>query len=111
MQPTLISWNGKRQIVGATCNYYYGVNPDNGEIEWTATGWYPNARWENICPNGPVFKDGILVFSQGYGINTTAFKLADDLKSVSVAWKNDDLSTHHGGYVLVDGVVYGSNWV
>lgn len=111
VQPTLITWKGKKQIVGATRNFYYGVNPDNGEIEWTATGWYPNSPWENICPNGAVFKDGILVFSQGYGINTTAFKLADDLKSVTVAWKNDDLSTHHGGYVLVDGVVYGSNWV
>ena len=111
VQPALITWNGKRQIVGATCNYYYGVDPETGEIQWSVNGWYPSAPWENICPNGPIFKDGILIFSQGYGINTTAFKLADDLKSVSVAWKNDDLSTHHGGYVLVDGVVYGSNWV
>lgn len=110
-QPALISWKGKRQIVGATCNFYYGADPETGEIQWTAGGWFPPSEWENIAPNGPVFKDGVLVFAQGYGINTTAFKLADDLKSVTVAWKNNDLSTHHGGYVLVDGVIYGSNWI
>ena len=111
VQPTLISWNGKRQIVGGTNNYYYGADPETGEIQWSSKDWFSVPDDENIAPNGAVFKDGILVFSQGYGINTTAFKLADNMKSVSVAWKNNDLSTHHGGYVLIDGVVYGSNWV
>ena len=111
VQPTLITWNGKRQIVGGTNNYYYGADPETGEIQWSSKDWFSVPDDENIAPNGAVFKDGILVFSQGYGINTTAFKLADNMKSVSVAWKNNDLSTHHGGYVLIDGVVYGSNWV
>ena len=113
VQPTLISYKGKKQIVGGTCNYYYGVNPDNGEIQWTFKDWYPQSSWENIAPNGPVFDEasGVLVFAQGYGINTTALKLSDDMKNVSVAWKNKDLSTHHGGYVLLNGVIYGSNWV
>ncbi len=110
-QPALITWNGKRQIVGATRNLYYGIDPENGEVQWTAGGWYPPSSWENIAPNGPLFKDGILLFAQGYGINATAFRLADDMKSVTIAWKNNDLSTHHGGYVLVNGVVYGSNWI
>ena len=26
VQPTLITYKGKKQIVGGTCNYYYGVN-------------------------------------------------------------------------------------
>ncbi len=113
VQPTIITYKGKRQIIGGTCNYYYGVNPENGEIEWTFKDWYPQSSWENIAPNGPVFDEasGVLVFAQGYGINATALKLADDMKSVTRAWKNNDLSTHHGGYVLVNGVIYGSNWI
>lgn len=113
VQPTLISYKGKRQIVGGTCNYYYGVNPENGEIQWTFKDWYPQSSWENIAPNGPVFDEasGVLVFAQGYGINATALKLSDDMKNVSVAWKNNDLSTHHGGYVLLNGIIYGSNWI
>ena len=113
VQPTLINYKGKKQVVGGTCNYYYGVNPDNGEIQWTFKDWYPQSSWENIAPNGPVFDEasGVLVFAQGYGINATALKLSDDMKSVSLAWKNDALSTHHGGYVLLNGVIYGSNWI
>ena len=113
VQPTLISYKGKKQIIGGTCNYYYGVNPDNGEIEWTFKDWYPQSSWENIAPNGPVFDEasGVLVFAQGYDINATALKLADDMKSVTRAWKNNDLSTHHGGYVLLNGIIYGSNWI
>ena len=113
VQPTLITYKGKKQIVGGTCNYYYGVNVDNGEIEWTFKDWYPQSSWENIAPNGPVFDEasGVLVFAQGYGINATALKLADDMKSVTRAWKNNDLSTHHGGYVLLNGIIYGSNWI
>ena len=26
-------------------------------------------------------------------------------------WKNDTLDTHHGGYVELNGVIYGSNWL
>ena len=26
-------------------------------------------------------------------------------------WRNNDLDTHHGGFVLVDGTIYGSNWI
>ena len=113
VQPTIITYKGKRQIIGGTCNYYYGVNPDNGEIQWTFKDWYPQSSWENIAPNGPVFDEasGVLVFAQGYGINATALKLADDMKSVTRAWKNNDLSTHHGGYVLLNGIIYGSNWI
>lgn len=112
-QPTLIIYKGKHQIVGGTCNYYYGIDPANGEVQWATKDWVQGTSRENIAPNGPVFDDvnGILVFSQGYGINTTALKLADDMKSVTLAWKNNDLSTHHGGYVLLNGVLYGSNWI
>ena len=111
-QPALINYKGKKQIVGGSCNYYYGINPETGEIEWKFGGWAPaNSRFENIAPNGPVYNNGQILFAQGYGINTTTLKLEDDLKSVSLAWNNKDLSTHHGGYVLLDGVVYGSNWI
>jgi outer membrane protein assembly factor BamB len=26
-------------------------------------------------------------------------------------WKNPDFDTHHGGYVLLDKTIYGSNWI
>ena len=37
------------------------------------------------------------------------FSLAEDGKSVSLKWSNDVLDTHHGGLVLINGNIYGSN--
>ncbi len=33
------------------------------------------------------------------------------MTEATLVWKNEDLDTHHGGYVLVDGLIYGSNWL
>ena len=107
--PTLIEWKGKRQILGFTMHYLYGADPDTGEIMWTFTDWGRTSN-ENISPNSAIFKDGKIFFSQGYDVGGFQLQLADDLRSVSLVWKSDSFDTHHGGYVLVDGVIYGSNW-
>ncbi len=33
------------------------------------------------------------------------------MKKVEVTWRTETLDTHHGGYVLVNGKIYGSNWI
>jgi len=38
-------------------------------------------------------------------------KIGDDAKSANVAWTDSVLDVHHGGVVLVDGHIYGSNWL
>ena len=114
VSPLLINYKGKRQIVGSTAKHIFGVNPESGEIEWSFAEWGPadrDAKWPNIAPNTPVYKDGKLFFCHGYNINGVMLQLADDLKSVSVMWRTDVLDTHHGGYVEVNGIIYGSNWI
>ena len=114
VSPLLINYKGKRQIVGSTAKHIFGVNPESGEIEWSFGEWGPSdrdAKWPNIAPNTPIFKDGKLFFCHGYNINGVMLQLADDLKSVSVVWRTDVLDTHHGGYVEVNGIIYGSNWI
>ena len=129
VSPILISYKGKRQIVGSTAMKLIGVNPDNGAIEWTFGGWgvqnptlYPEGHqyraqtqgstsWVNIAPNTALYKDGHIFFCHGYNIGGFKLQLNDDLTDVSLLWKTADLSTHHGGYVLVNGVLYGSNHI
>lgn len=116
VSPIMIEYKGKRQIVGSTCNNVIGVNPDNGEIEWTFDNWGPKFKGEkpqrdNIAPNSALYKDGKIFFCHGYNLNGFQLQLADDLKSVSVTWRTETLDTHHGGYVLVNGKIYGSNWI
>ena len=116
VSPIMIEYKGKRQIVGSTCQTAFGVNPDNGEIQWTFDNWGPRytgkqGRWDNIAPNSALYSDGKIFFCHGYDINGFQLQLSDDLKSVELTWRTETLDTHHGGYVLVNGKIYGSNWI
>lgn len=112
VSPMLIEYKGKQQIIGSTAVNVFGVNPKTGAIEWSFKEWGGHrGDWANIAPNSPLFKDGKIFFSQGYDIFAHMLQLSDDLKSVTRLWKNETLDTHHGGYVEVDGVIYGSNHI
>jgi outer membrane protein assembly factor BamB len=110
VSPKLINHSGKRQIIAMTENNALGVNPENGVIEWTFGEWGREAG-NNIVTNTPLYNEGHLFFSNGYGINSFMLELNQDATGVTLVWRNDDHGTHHGGYVLVNGVIYGSNWI
>lgn len=120
VSPMLITYKGKRQIIGSTGKNVIGVNPENGNIEWTFSDWGRPAPENpdpdkpvlaNIAPNTPLYKDGRIFFCHGYDIGAYMLQLNDDMTGVTLAWNNNDLDTHHGGYVLMDGIIYGSNWI
>ena len=74
VSPIMIEYKGKRQIIGSTNQTVVGVNPDNGEIEWTFDNWGPRftgkqGRWDNIAPNSALYKDGKIFFCHGYDLN------------------------------------------
>ncbi len=110
VNPLLITYNGKRQILAAAGQSVFGVDPDTGEIKWTFDDWGKDKRGEKIAPNTPLHKDGKVFYSMGYDMGSFMLQLNDDLSDVSLVWRNPDLDAHHGGYVLVNGIIYGSNW-
>ncbi|PTN08217.1 PQQ-binding-like beta-propeller repeat protein [Mangrovibacterium marinum] len=112
--PLLIEYKGKKQIVALTGKRVMGVNPDDGKVMWSFDDFGHNAEehgWEKISPNTPLFKDGKIFVCNGYDMNSFMLQLNDDLAGVELLWRNDDLDTHLGGFVLVDGTIYGSNWL
>lgn len=132
VSPMLIAYKGKRQIIGSTGKSVIGVNPETGHIEWSFRDWGapprptppappassdtqrpgpPPEERPNIAPNTPLYKDGQIFFCHGYDIGSYMLQLNDDMTEVALVWKNNDLDTHHGGYILVDGIIYGSNWI
>ena len=111
VSPMLVEYKGRRQIIGSTAVHIFGVNPDDGAIEWEFSAWDVDDGWESIAPNTPLFKDGQVFFSHGYNIFGYMLQLSDDMKSATLKWKNETIDTHHGGYVEIDGVIYGSNHI
>ncbi|MDR0795848.1 MAG: PQQ-binding-like beta-propeller repeat protein [Tannerella sp.] len=120
--PILITHNNKKQIIGVTGRHIIGVNPENGKIEWKYDEWgreylkktvpgAPLRSEESTAPNSPVYSNGRIYHSCGYDFGSVMLELNNDATAVSTVWRNNDLDTHHGGLVLVNGTIYGTNWI
>jgi len=105
--PTLVEYQGLRMIFVMTARGVIGVNADSGDLLFR----FPHETKYDINVQKPIFRDGMLFFTSGYGSGSVMLKLTVDGGSVSVeeAWRNKDLDNHHGGVLLLDGYLYGSD--
>ena len=112
VSPILINFAGKKIIVNMAMNNVFAVDASNGEIQWKVALEKPSDfRWDFINCVTPVFSNGLIYVTSGYNCGGMMIKPADDGKSASVVWKDQVLDVHHGGVVLVNGYLYGSNWL
>ncbi len=102
--PRLFDDGRRRQIVTMTKGHMIGVDPASGELLWRQS--YP-ARYD-IHAVSPIFAGGSIYVADGYGQGGKMFDLAGDGRGVSLAWEEDELDVHHGGVVVVRGVIYGA---
>lgn len=101
--PILISHGGKQQIVQLVTKRVFGTDPETGKVLWQAD--FPGRV--AVIPT-PVYHDGIVYVTAGYGVGCKAVKLSDDGKSAETLYENNKvMKNHHGGVVLVDGHLYG----
>ena len=111
VSPILINFAGKKTIINVSLGHVFAVDASNGEILW-------NVAHDNLKPGRdpilcvtPLFYDGCIYFTGGYNIGGKLIKIADDGKSANVVWKDGVLDVHHGGVVLINGYIYGANWL
>ncbi len=94
-------WNGERQFIQLTQESLVGIDSDNGDVLWRAD-W--NGRTA-VIPT-PIFKDGYVYISSGYGVGCMLVKLGEG-HSVEEVYKNRNMKNHHGGVVLVGDKLFG----
>jgi outer membrane protein assembly factor BamB len=109
--PILITHSGKQQIVQLVTKHFFGTDPETGKVLWQSD--FPGRV--AVIPT-PIYHDGIVYVTAGYGIGCKAVKLAADGNSAETLYENNKvMKNHHGGVVLVDGHLYGhsdgSGWV
>jgi outer membrane protein assembly factor BamB len=92
---------------------FFAVDPSNGTILWKydIVSEFSGEEGRRINTNTPLYHDGDVFTTSGYDVEAVLFTIAQDGKSVTPKWSDGTLDTHHGGIVLVDGYLYGSNWV
>lgn len=107
---SLIEWNGLNIALIQTSEGLIGVDASNGKILWTYnTVQYHVEKGKGEAANTPLYFNGDIFITYGNDQPGTMFSLSEDGKSISLKWKNDILDTHHGGLVLLNGTIYGSN--
>lgn len=112
--PILIEHGGTRMVVTLTSASVIAVSPKDGRVLWQ----HPYRNFRGNHPTTPVFHNGMLYVTSGYGKGAIGLKLADDGSGVKQVWSEKKQDTLHGNVVLIDGAVYGSthrnaggNWV
>ncbi|MBN2416693.1 PQQ-binding-like beta-propeller repeat protein [bacterium] len=116
VSPILVKRGGRNIVVTVTGNYIIGVDADSGTLLWKDyyTGLFPEdgPDWAPIINcNMPMYQDGRIFITSGYDHPAAMYALSEDGGSIELAWQSPVLDTHHGNVVLVDGYIYGSNWI
>jgi len=115
VSPILINFAGKKAIINVSMDHVFSVDASNGEILWQVAHELSSnqdmRRWDLIKCTTPVYKDGMVYVTGGYDTGGMMIKIGDDGKSANVVWTDLVLDDHHGGVVLIDGYLYGSNWL
>jgi outer membrane protein assembly factor BamB len=103
--PLLVRHGTKRMIVTMTETAVIAVSPQDGKVLWQHP--YQNVR-QNHCVT-PIYHEGLLYVTSGYGKGAIALAIADDGGSVKQVWEQRRQDPVHGQAVLVDGYVYASS--
>jgi outer membrane protein assembly factor BamB len=102
--PILINHNAKKIVVTMMASHIIGLDPESGKMLWN----YEQPNQWSVHANTPIYADGYLVCTSGYGKGTVGLKLSADGNSVEKAWFNEKLDNRMGGVVCLNGYVYGS---
>ncbi len=119
VSPVLINYSGKKLLINVSANYIFAVDPTAGKIVWKIKHTDIKAEksfavWDDApaikCVT-PLYHDGRIYVTGGYDHVGIMLELTDGGNNAKVAWTDELLDVHHGGVVLVNGYIYGSNWL
>lgn len=110
---TIVEYKGLRMILTMSGKALVGVNAENGAGLFR----YEHLTKYDVNVLTPIFIDGNVFISSGYGAGSEMVKLTFGRGKITAerAWESKEMDNHHGGVVLVDGYLYGTsnrgNWV
>jgi outer membrane protein assembly factor BamB len=120
VSPILIEYEGRKMLVNIALRHVFAVDVSSGKIIWKIK------HSETIDPSKsikepedsplikcvtPLYHEGMIYVTGGYNDGAVMLKLTDGGNNVKVEWTDEVLDVHHGGVVLLDGYIYGANWL
>jgi outer membrane protein assembly factor BamB len=120
VSPILIEYAGKKMIINVGLLFIFAIDASDGKVLWKIkhvdtvdhSGYL--STWPGLdfikCVT-PIYHDGKIYVTGGYDTGGVLLSLSEDGNSVTVDWTDKVLDVHHGGVVMIDGYIYGSNWI
>lgn len=102
--PMIIKIKNRKIIVTMMEKAVCGFDAETGRMLWQ----YEHINDTGVHPNIPIYINGSLYCTSGYGKGGELLKLSDDGTSVTEVWKNSELDSRNGGVVVLNGRIYGS---
>ncbi len=105
--PIVVDVGGVRQYVNFTSRSVVGIRASDGALLWEDRS---SANSTANCSTA-IFYNGHIFSASAYGAGGALVKLesAAGATTASLVYKTKDMKNHHGGMVVVDGYLYGSN--
>lgn len=103
--PLLVEHRGRRMIVTMTEKAVVAFSSNEGKLLWQFP--YENARQNH--PITPLYHEGLLYVTSGYGKGAIGLEISEDSRSVRQLWEQPRQDPAHGQAVIVDGYVYASS--
>ncbi len=92
--------NQQRQYIQLTQKSIVGVAANNGSVLWKSS-WPGRTA---VVPT-PIFKDGLVYVSSGYGVGCKLVELGG--KEPKEIYENKTMKNQHGGVILIENHLYG----
>ncbi len=102
--PMIIKLSNKKILVTIMEKSICGFDAVTGSLLWKS----PFKMDPDVHPNTPIYKDGLLFCTSGYGLGSVMLKLSADGSAVSEVWKNAKLDPKIGGVVVLNNRIYGT---
>jgi outer membrane protein assembly factor BamB len=92
------------QIITMTAEHIIGVDVSNGKTLWS----HENKNKYAVHANTPVYSNGMILCTSGYGQGSTMLRLKNGGKEVEQVWFSSEPDNRIGAMVKVGSYVYGS---
>lgn len=116
VSPVYVKHNDQEMIINLMSNWAFGVDPADGEILWefdyiAIESPIQNRYMRVTNCNTPIYHEGDVAIIKGYDHPVAMLSLNEAGTEATLKWKSEFMDTHTGGNVLIDGLLYGSNWL
>jgi outer membrane protein assembly factor BamB len=112
----LVVHHGKKQLISIVAKSVVGIDIQDGKVLWKcpkSSFLNPDGLTDGVYASAstPIYKDGCVFVASPRNNGAGVIRISEDSSTATVVWKNYDYDNYHGGSVLVDGMLYGANWI